>query len=286
MKQLIAVAAGLAAAGCGSAAPSGGTPTVPAPVSRERATPGAVVLYRARPAEQFAVHRRDSLVLELSAAPQTQTFERTAYVRVAVTDASGGSRVVVSLDSLRTEPGSAVPRDSLAPPDGSRWTATLSPTGLLTDIVASDTSPVSDRLRSVLPLLFPRLPDGGARVGASWSDTTDSRLRVNAFDAKEQAIVHSRATALDGQGAGRTLTIESDGTYTQTGKGSPFGQPMEMRASGTRHGIAHLGLDGALLDAEGSDTGDLTINVPEVGQSVPAHRTSSYRITALSRAPR
>ena len=55
-----------------------------------------------------------------------------------------------------------------------------------------------------------------------------------------------------------------------------------MTASGTRTGVHRLGLDGVLVTAQGNDTGEMTISVPALGQSVPVTRSSTYAVSSLS----
>ena len=50
---------------------------------------------------------------------------------------------------------------------------------------------------------------------------------------------------------------------------------MEMTASGTRTAVHYLNPDGTLASAHGTDSGDLTITIPAVGQSVPVKQSGS-----------
>ena len=259
------------------------------PTSGSPSGGGAAVVYRASTGTAYAFERRDSLVLELPGGAQVQTFDRTAYLHVTLAESAphGPLRATFVVDSIRAVGGTAtVPLDSLRAAQGTRWTGTLTPDGQLTDITGSDTSSIGEQLRSSLRLLFPRLPPGGAKVGATWTDTITTRTRVNAFAGSEDATLTYHATEIDTQGPVRTLRIESSGTFAQNGAGSPFGQPMEMKSTGTRHAVHHLTLDGLVAAAEGGDEGEMTISVPAVGQSVPAHQFSSFTLTALGHAAR
>jgi hypothetical protein len=59
---------------------------------------------------------------------------------------------------------------------------------------------------------------------------------------------------------------------------------MEMTASGNRTAVYYLNPDGTLASAHGSDSGDMTITVPAVGQTVPVKQTGTYTITT-TRSP-
>ena len=59
-----------------------------------------------------------------------------------------------------------------------------------------------------------------------------------------------------------------------------------MTATGTVKEVHHLGLDGALVSAQGTDSGEMTISVPALGQTVPVTRASRYAITPAAPAGR
>ena len=58
-----------------------------------------------------------------------------------------------------------------------------------------------------------------------------------------------------------------------------------MTASGTRSGIHRISEGGVLVSAQGTDTGEMTISVPAVGQTVPVTRSSTYAVSSLSPGP-
>ena len=76
------------------------------------------------------------------------------------------------------------------------------------------------------------------------------------------------------------------GTYQRTGKGTQYDQQLEMTASGTRAAVHYLNPDGTLASAHGTDSGDMTITVPAVGQTVPVKQAGTFTITSLRPARR
>jgi hypothetical protein len=250
-----------------------GTIEAPVPVA-----PGAVV-YRPTPATTFALHRRDSLTLQLpGGASQVQEFRRTAYLGITVRGAAPPYEVAIQLDSLRQQGGS-VPPDSLYRAEGTRWTAALTPNGELTDLRADRSSTVGDQVGATLPVLFPALPLAGLEQGSAWTDTTQRSLKADAFDAIERAVTNYRATAADG----RAITIESSTTFERTGKGGQASQPMEMTAGGARRGVYRFGRNGGVLTAEGTDSAEITISVAAVGQTVPVSQRAAWSIESLGK---
>jgi hypothetical protein len=116
----------------------------------------------------------------------------------------------------------------------------------------------------------------------AWTDTTEVPIRADAFDAVERSLTRYQAESSDESQAGRALKLESQGTYRRAGQGTQYDQKLEMTASGSRSAVHYLSLDGALVSARGSDSGDMTITVPAVGQTVPVKQAGTYTITSTS----
>ncbi|MBA3658634.1 MAG: hypothetical protein H0W67_03475 [Gemmatimonadales bacterium] len=275
-------------AGCGSAtstAPAG-TPAPSRPgesATTNRGTPaprGDAYHYRPTKSVRYTLNRHDSLDLQLpGGASQVQVVDRTAFLRVSLAEASGGFQAMIVLDSLRgTSGGQPLPSDSLYLASGTRWTAQLSPAGRLSGVRADKASSLGDQVASSLPLLFPTLPAGGARAGMQWSDSAQAPVKADAFDVTEQLVTHTRAVEGEEPGGTRALRLESAARYARSGTGKQADQTLEMTSSGARLGVAYLGRDGTLLAAEGSDSGNMTITVPAVGQTVPVKQSARYRI--------
>jgi hypothetical protein len=281
----LAAAGWLAVVGCGAAAAGGATPASPKPEDGSRPSGdervGGAVLYRPVRGAAYTLTRHDSLDLQLpGGGSQVQLLDRTAYLRVGVAEGQGAYQATITLDSLRgTSGGVPLPADSLAKADGTRWTATLTPSGRLSGLRADRASALGDQISGSLRLLFPALPAGGARSGSQWSDSTQFPLRADAFDATERLVIVYRASEGQAPGGRQALKLESSGTYRRTGTGVQADQALEMTASGVRRGVHYLGTDGTLVAAEGSDSGEMMITVPAVGQTVPVKQVGRYSIT-------
>lgn len=287
----LAVLGCLILVGCGSATSGTGGPTGPTPQPTTPTpgvpTPSGVVYLPLRDAT-YALQRRDSLTLQLpGGASQLQFIDRTAYLRVTLARDSTGYQATIVMDSLQSAVGGvpAVP-DSVIPARGTRWTATLTPEGELSALKADRSSTLGDQIGSNLRSLFPSLPAGGVQVGMQWSDTTEVPMRVDAFDAVERSLTNYLAAESDDPRAKKAIKLESNGSYQRTGKGTQYDQQLEMTASGTRMAVHYLNPDGTLASAHGTDSGDVTITVPAVGQTVPVKQAGRYSITALRPAKR
>jgi hypothetical protein len=246
------------------------------------------VIYRPVRNAVYTLVRHDSLSLQLpGGASQQQIIDRTAYLNLSLVSDTGGYQVTIVLDSLQASAG-GVPAllDSLIPAWGTRWTGTLTPEGELSALRADRSTSVGDQVGSTLRSLFPSLPSGGVRVGMQWTDTTDVPIRADAFDASERGITSYRAAESDDPRARKAIKLASNGSYQRTGKGMQFDQQLEMSATGTRTEVHYLGPDGFIVSGRGSDSGDMTITVPAVGQTVPVKQTGSYTLTRIDQLKR
>jgi hypothetical protein len=276
----------LAACSSGSAGPGQpGAPT-PQPGTPSPGTPApgpSGITYLPVRDAAYALVRHDSLTLQLpGGASQLQLIDRTAYLRVTLAADTVGYLATLVLDSLQAAAG-GVPAspDSVIPARGTRWTATLKPDGELSALKADRTTTLGDQVGSTLRTLFPALPRYGVRSGMEWTDTTDVPIRADAFDATEHSLTRYRASDSDDPRARKALKLESTGNYQRSGKGTQYNQQLEMTASGTRSAVYYLNPDGTLASGRGSDSGDMTITVPAVGQTVPVKQSGSYTITSL-----
>lgn len=292
MKRTVAVLASLALAGCGSATSGTGEPPGPTPDPGTPQSGGTLpaptgTVYRPLRNAGYTLQRHDSLALQLpGGASQLQLIDRTAYLNVTIAPDTQGYQATIVLDSLQATVG-GVPAvlDSLIPAWGTRWTGTLTAEGKLSALKADRSSTLGDQVAGNLRSLFPALPPGGARIGMEWTDTTNVPVRADAFEANERALTSYRAAESDDPRAKKAIKLESSGSYQRTGKGMQFEQQLEMSGTGSRMAVHYLASDGSLISAHGSDSGDMTITVPAVGQTVPVKQAGTYSITS-SRQPK
>jgi hypothetical protein len=291
----VAIVVSLGFVGCSSATSGTGQPGIPSPDPGNPANDfpdpneaEASITYRPVRDVAYTLVRHDSLTLQLpGGANQLQIIDRTAHLRMTIAGESNSYRATIVLDSLQSAVG-GVPAvlDSILPARGTRWTATLTPDGELSALKADRSSTLGDQIGSSLRSLFPALPPGGVRPGMEWTDTTEVPLRADAFDATERSLTRYRAIDSDDPRFQRALKLESNGTFQRMGKGTQYDQQLEMSASGSRTAVHYLSPDGTLVSAGGSDSGDMTITVPALGQTVPVKQTGTYTITSSSQPKR
>jgi hypothetical protein len=253
---------------------------------------GPAIIYKPVRDARYRLEHHDSLSLQYpGGAVQEQVRDRVAFLRVTLAEgaAQNGYTVSVTLDSLEAvESGQPAAPDSVAAARGTVWTGTLSPSGQLSALTGNRSSTLSDEIARGIPLLFPALPPGGVREGMEWTDTTQRKVVADAFPVTETSIIGYKAEDTQEQGPRqqKAIKLESSGTYSRSGTRVQADQELQMTATGTLKEVHHLGLDGALVSAQGTDTGEMTISVPALGQTVPVTRASRYAISPAAPAGR
>jgi hypothetical protein len=219
---------------------------------------------------RFQVARHDSLTLQYPTGVQTQVLDRTAWVRVLLASDDGLTFV---LDSLRAPAG--LPPDSLRSLDGLLWSGAIE-RGHVGTLRPSRKTALADQLALPLVLeLLPFLPSTGARSGATWRDSTVKAERI--VGAELPLTVVTAYQARDAQGR-RELEVLGTSRLAAKGTSAQFGQPIDITANGTRARTWRLGTNGQVTGVEGSDSLAMSLDVPSVGQTVPA--TQIGRLTA------
>ncbi|HXE58395.1 MAG TPA: hypothetical protein VNK43_10375 [Gemmatimonadales bacterium] len=289
---------GTAALGCGGARSSGGAaPPGPEPRGdggRPGVAPGRAVTYRPTRGH-YVFQRRDSVTIDVpNAGVQTQTLGRTAFLGVEVVDSAGGYRLRITLDSVRADSGVQIPAAALDSLRGTRWSARMSPAGELSEfrvqsVAGGPETPVDSaqvtalgaQLASEFARIFPVLPQGGATVGARWTDTTETPTRSQGLELVERSAVEYVAPEAEQREGVAAIRVESRASFTRQGAGTQFGQQVEMSGGGVRTAVNYIALDGRLLESTGTDSATLTVTVPAVGQSVPVHQQGTFVVRRI-----
>ena len=272
-----------AVAACSSAsAPRTAPKPAPAPAAgaaspKPGAAPSGMEVARLGTGDlRFEVARHDSLTLQYPTGSQMQVLDRTAWVRVLLTSADG---ITIVLDSLRASGG--LPPDSLRALDGLVWTGMLE-RGRVGALKPSRTAALAEQL--ALPLvtdLLPALPASGVKGGSAWRDSTVSTQRVVGAELPMTTITEYQVRDASGR---RELEVLGASHLSAKGSSAQFGQTIDIVASGTRQRTWRLAPTGQLAGAEGTDSLTLSLDVPSVGQTVPATQLGRFTATRIPAA--
>lgn len=220
---------------------------------------------------------------------QGQTMENNAstvqLISLALAPASRGLQFSLTVDSASTTVAGVPPAQqdaanaAMRELKGKKVTGTMSPQGRVADAQASDSSAASAQMLSSARGFLPKLPDGGLKAGAAWSDSVTSNFSNNGVDGKT-TVVSTHAvtgdTTIAGQPAWR---IAQKGTVVMTGGGVSQGAEISLNGTGTVNGSAYVSKQGVYLGGEQLLTQSMTINVPAAGMSIPMEQKVTTKVT-------
>jgi hypothetical protein len=279
----------LAALACtGGTPPAGG----PAPSGTPAAvyTPGT----DARPAAtirlgpstlRYLVHRQLRIEQDFGGQlPVAMSYRLFVTATVVGPADSAGYPASYVIDSVTADSGSYIPPTvNLATARGLMYRGRLAPSGELHDLVPSD-SAVAQRLAQLLGNprdFYPRMPPGGLRLGADWTDTVSTTEKGVGTEVRVTTITHSTAAAWDTRAGTRALRVDYSGTGTLAGSGEQGGQPFELTGGGTRSGSEYVAADGRFLGGETRDSTGYTVVLLAQGLSVPVRQMLRATVTVL-----
>ncbi len=229
--------------------------------------------------EHYALWCRDSVQATLpTGETQIQLFGRTAHLTLSWVGADSGAQVTAVVDSLIPDSGQVGFGAILDSARGSRWTAFRDPSGRLMGLAGGSGSVVADQVRDQLLMLFPVIPASGVVPGSTWTDSLRQPARLSAFSATESVRLWSRAAlpAPDG-----SLLITTVRLRVAADTGTQFGQPINLRATGSDTLTYRVDQTGRVLEVSGVQASDMVVELPAIGQSVPAKEHSAVRILLL-----
>jgi hypothetical protein len=260
--------------GTGSAARPTIDPVAPPPiVNNLRLQPDAMAHY--------ALTRLDSLTIEMAGAEQGQVLDRTLYLTITSESSSLGRQITILVDSLQTREAGLVSPLALDSLRGMRWTGILSPEGRMGRLTANRATLLGAPLDGQFRLLFPVLPPGGARSGATWSDSTSDTVQVSAFGGRDQArLQYSTGEAERAMGQ-PVLPVKLQRLSTITGLATQSGQTISLSGTDSTEATYRISSPGRLLAVDGSSNSTLTISIPSVGQTLPATQRAVFSLTRL-----
>jgi len=270
----IACASGSPAAGGGTAAHPTIDPVAPPPVVNN-------VKLQPDPVAHYSLARVDSLTIVMAGSEQGQVLDRTLFLTVTSEASGSGRQITVLVDSQQIRESGLVSPLVLDSLRGMRWTGMLSPEGRVGRFTANRPTLIGAGLDGQFRLLFPALPQSGASAGATWSDSTSDTVQVSAFGGHDQARLEYRAGEGERALGQPVLPLTLKRLSTISGSALQSGQVITLSGSDSTDVVYRISSAGRLLAAEGRSTSALTINIPAVGQTLPASKRAAFTLTRL-----
>ena len=263
-----------AAFACSSGPKAAPTPAPRAPAGEaggSTASSSGRILYQIKAPLSYEIRRYDSITFQNINSALPQVTGRRAHVSVR----PDGSRLQIAMDSVVVVLGQKVSPSVLDSAREATFELKISPTGPSGDLKTQPETALVGQIAAGVRLLFPQLPDNGARAGDVWSDSTSYDIRLDAFDARETAARQSKA-ARGGSGA---LRVEGVERLTRRGSAKRDGREMGLTGSGLRQVTYDLVPEGWVSFLIARDSLDLVVTVPDSPAPIPVR----WRSTIIAR---
>lgn len=288
MRRLALVAASTLAMACAShSTPSNPTPANPAAPPPAPPPSSTTQGLRLGPsALRYVMAQAIHVEQELPTGPQNLDYGLRVFFAVTINGPadSVGYPTTVTIDSITADSGTTLPPMSinLSAAKGLTYTGRLQPKGEFQSTTVSDSaaslalSPIVGAFKN----FFPRLPGGGATLGATWADTSEETNRA-AGTVTITSINRSNAVRWEDRNKTRSLRIEVVSDFTLKGGGQQMGQQYDISGTGRRNGVDFVAVDGRYLGGESLDSTTMTISLPVQGLTIPRKQVSRSTVTVL-----
>ncbi len=269
-----------ALAACGGSA---GTPAASTPAPRPAGDPAAVRY--AAGAARYRFEVANHTVQEVMGNSQELQFTQSLLLSTTLGEAAGELALAITVDSLTvqgTVPG--LDPSALAVAQGRTFTARFRPDGKGLGVTNPDsTNAVMVQVARAFREFLPRLPSAPLVAGYTWVDTvTDTQaLPGGAGQTSTRSVRQSRVVGWEDRDGMRAVHLTVSGTFEITGTGETQGQPLEITGTGQATGDRWVSAAGQYLGGASRDSTNLTVNVLNVGITVPIRQVQNVTVTRL-----
>jgi len=277
----LALLASCALAGCGRTA---GTSSAPAP--RPAGPPPDPTTVRfAAGAARYRVAASNNTVQEMMGNSQEIAFTQTLQVSTTIAGSGTELALALTVDSIAvdgTVPG--LDPSILASARGQTVNVRVTPQGARLGVTTSDsTNPVMMQLGRTFRDFLPRLPSEPIAAGLTWVDTTTDTqaLPGGAGQTSTRAVRQYRVVGWEDRDSVRALHIAVTGTYEVSGTGEAQGQPLEITGTGQASSDRWISRGGVYLGGTSRDSTNLSVNLINMGMTIPIRQVQSTTVTRL-----
>lgn len=282
----------LGLAGCATAAPPSRplppaptgavTPPVDTTTPESRRGTGDVVLLAPSMTARYQVLMNDTMAFAMPSGDSVVQYTAiTAWLGQTSEPADNGFRLTFVLDSILASAQVPVPPALLDSARGTMWSVRVTANGHVDSLSVDRTNLLAGRVESLIRFLVPSLPIDGVATGAVWTDTTTAALGGPNSTVREVARMSWVASGPSVRGARMALVLTGQGTFTQQGSVTEFGQQRDLDTEGQRATTVYLGTDGVPAGFESAETSLVRVTVPSVGQTVEGRQRGTARAILL-----
>lgn len=244
---------------------------------------GGIVL-AAPQTTRYKIETRSEQIIDLSAVGQGEQKNNLAivnYLTITLNDTSGGKTVHAILDSVIKADTNPIPsQGALDSARGRAWHGLMDTEGRLSNVKRMDSAEVGLG-GDLITNFFPRVKRG-AKVGDSWTDTTETGSTEGGQSITTRTVTNYRVTGTENRGGARALKIESAFSLSQTGEINNGGGPLGVDGTGTGTATYFVTDDGRYLGGNSTVNSDLQITTAQLPEPIPIKATNTATVSVIN----
>ena len=232
---------------------------------------------------KYKVETKVEQVIDLTPvgqAEQRNNLELANYLTITLNDTTGGQTVHAVLDSITKPATSPVPdQASLDSARGRAWHALLAPDGKLTNVKRVDSTSagqVSDLITSFFPRVKP-----GAKVGDTWTDTTETTSDQEGQSLTTRTVTNYSVTGTETISGARALKVETAFSVAQTGELDQGGQTLSIEGTGSGTATFYVTQDSRYLGGTSTTNAELQITAASIPAPIPVQVKNTTTVSIL-----
>lgn len=233
---------------------------------------------------RYKVETRSEQIIDLSAVGQGEQRNNIAivnYLTITLDDTTGGKTIHAVLDSVIKADTNPTPTQSaLDSARGRTWHGLMDAEGRLTNV--QRLSDAEDGLGGdLITNFYPRVKRG-AKVGDSWTDTTETASDEGGQSITTRTVTNFQVTGTENRNGTRALKIESAFSLSQTGEVNNQGQSLGVDGTGTGTATYFVTEDGRYLGGNSTVNSDLQITTAQLPEPIPIKATNTATVTIIN----
>jgi hypothetical protein len=217
----------------------------------------------------------------LGGGKQTMIVKITTFLSLTLTDSAGGRAIKMVVDSARGDslpPGA--PADVIEKVKGATITGFAEAKGGVKDIKSSAESVAGLGLAGLVNELV-IAPKHGAKVGDTWTDTTETSNPVGGGTLSSRTVTNWKVSGTESRGGVKALKLDGAFASSIAGAQETPGGAIDIEGTATGTNSVFVAPDGRHLGGTTSSTSNLNATLAAQGATLPIVLTSTSNITVL-----
>ena len=219
----------------------------------------------------------------LGGPKQSTTTNVAGFMTVTLVDSAGGKTIHVVIDSISPDSATRaqIPAAVLDTVKGATFHGYVDSKGSLGDFkTVKGGGALASQLSGQLDELFPKIASS-AKVGDTWSDSTDRKREIGGGSIQVRRVVNYKASSNETVAGAKALKVDAAFSASQAGTQETPGGTADIQgtSSGTASYLVNEG--GAVVSGTRTETVKLLVAIAQAPSPIPVTQTSTSTISVV-----